>query len=314
MGSSPNDTDILTQLHNMKIILLTSQVLLVGVCASDQQGNNFVNTEKCSEQRESLDKVFRVLDGLSDVTQMLSEIRKLERKVNRMSKTLKNLGFDDNEEDEEDEDGEIVKRRVPSTPASTTSSTTSTTTKTTTVTTITESGPCNLGWSNIGDGCYLVVTDQALSWEEARQQCLLQGTDLAEMNTIEEQRHMTRFLNNWHYGIPFWLGGQKNARGKWRWEWTETRVPTRAVKWGWAQDYPRDLSANNTCLAIRGRGEIGALKTWEDANCYDNNHFICEYLWLQEYMEEDMNKISGKLQENLVLVDKLKRSRSLENS
>ena len=37
------------------------------------------------------------------------------------------------------------------------------------------------------------------------------------------------------YGIPFWLGGQKNARGKWRWEWTETRVPTRAVKWGWAQ-------------------------------------------------------------------------------
>ena len=46
-----------------------------------------------------------------------------------------------------------------------------------------------------------------------------------------------------------------------------------------SQDYPRDLSANNTCLAIRGRGEIGALKTWEDANCYDNNHFICEYLW-----------------------------------
>ena len=84
----------------------------------------------------------------------------MERKVNRMSKTLKNLGFDDNEEDEDDEDGEIVKRRVPSTPASTTSSTTSTTTKTTTMTTITESGPCNLGWSNIGDGCYLVVTDQ----------------------------------------------------------------------------------------------------------------------------------------------------------
>ena len=98
-NSSPNDTDILTQLHNMKIILLTSQVLLVGVCASgssklfdyskkylwmwikiilDQQGNNFVNTEKCSEQRESLDKVFRVLDGLSDVTQMLSVSSKYE--------------------------------------------------------------------------------------------------------------------------------------------------------------------------------------------------------------------------------------------
>ena len=74
-------------------------MLLVGVCASgssklfdyskkylwmwikiilDQQGNNFVNTEKCSEQRESLDKVFRVLDGLSDVTQMLSVSSKYE--------------------------------------------------------------------------------------------------------------------------------------------------------------------------------------------------------------------------------------------
>ena len=77
----------------------------------------------------------------------------MERKVNRMSKTLRNLGFYD--DIEEDENGEIVKRTVPSTPASTTSSTTTTTVKPTT-----ESGPCNLGWSNIGEGCYLVVTDQ----------------------------------------------------------------------------------------------------------------------------------------------------------
>lgn len=36
------------------------------------------------------------------------------------------------------------------------------------------------------------------------------------------------------YGIPFWVGGQRNKRGKWRWLWTETRIPIRAVKWGWA--------------------------------------------------------------------------------
>ena len=83
----------------------------------------------------------------------------MERKVNRMSKTLRNLGFYDGDI-EEDEDGEIVKRTVPSTPASTTSSTTSSTTTTKTVNPTTESGPCNLGWSNIGEGCYLVVTDQ----------------------------------------------------------------------------------------------------------------------------------------------------------
>ena len=38
---------------------------------------------------------------------------------------------------------------------------------------------------------------RALSWDEARQQCLLQGTDLAEMNNIDEQRAFTQFLNNW---------------------------------------------------------------------------------------------------------------------
>ena len=37
------------------------------------------------------------------------------------------------------------------------------------------------------------------------------------------------------YGIPVWLGGRLNKRGKWRWVWTETRVPVRATKWGWAQ-------------------------------------------------------------------------------
>ena len=37
---------------------------------------------------------------------------------------------------------------------------------------------------------------RALTWEEARQQCLLQGSDLAEMNDIDEQRVVTEFLNN----------------------------------------------------------------------------------------------------------------------
>ena len=49
--------------------------------------------------------------------------------------------------------------------------------------------------------------------------------------------------------------------------------------------YPRELAGNNTCLAVRGRGEAGGLRTWEDADCGDNNHFICEYLWLQELMD-----------------------------
>ena len=92
---------------------------------------------------------------------------------------------------------------------------------------------------------------RALSWAAARQHCVGQGTELAEMNTMQEQRAVTSFLNSWSewqtlqslvtssvfadYGIPFWLGGRRNGRGKWRWAWTESRVASRAVKWGWAQ-------------------------------------------------------------------------------
>jgi len=136
------------------------------------------------------------------------------------------------------------------------------------------------------------------------------------MNNIDEQRVVTEFLNSWHYGIPFWLGGQKNSRGKWRWEWTESRIQTRAIKWGWAEEYPRslDVSGNstNSCLAIRGRGEVGGMKTWEDQPCKEQLHFMCEYLWIQEYLADgDQEKMSRKLEQNLIDVENLRRARQL---
>merc|ERR1712054_454659 len=128
-----------------------------------------------------------------------------------MGKALKKLGLMG------DAEGKFVDPSTMVSPPSTTTMTTTPTTTTTTTTTTTDNGPCQDGWHHIGEGCYQVITDQALTWEEARQQCLLQGSDLAEMNDIEEQRVVTEFLNNGHYGVPFWLGGQRNARGKWRW-------------------------------------------------------------------------------------------------
>jgi len=213
-------------------------------------------------------------------------------------------------------------------PTTTTTTTTSTTTTPAPITTTTpDPGPCKDGWSNIGEGCYQVVTDRALSWEEARQQCLLQGADLAEMNSLDEQRGLIGFLNSWNYGVPFWLGGRRNSRGRWRWEWTESRIQSRAVKWGWVQEYPRADETYN-CLATRGRGEMGGLKTWENLDCEDSHNFICEYLWIQEYLSEEggkgnmsgqikenlglEEKMSRKLEENLVVVEKLRQAKALE--
>ena len=44
---------------------------------------------------------------------------------------------------------------------------------------------------------YLYILSSATSWEEGRQQCLLQGADLAEMNDIEEQEQFTNYINEW---------------------------------------------------------------------------------------------------------------------
>ena len=38
---------------------------------------------------------------------------------------------------------------------------------------------------------------RALSWAAARQHCVGQGTELAEMNSLQEQRAVTSFLNSW---------------------------------------------------------------------------------------------------------------------
>eukprot|EP00090_Calanus_glacialis_P021433 TRINITY_DN3305_c0_g1_i2.p1 TRINITY_DN3305_c0_g1~~TRINITY_DN3305_c0_g1_i2.p1 ORF type:complete len:312 (-),score=89.85 TRINITY_DN3305_c0_g1_i2:79-1014(-) len=267
--------------------------------------------DSCSAGSETLDKVLSVLGDMSEVTQLLVEVRRLDRKVLKMGKALKKLGL------MEDNDGEFVDPRTTQAPTSTTSlpTTHTTTTTTMTTTTTTDNGPCQDDWHHIGDGCYQVITDQALTWEESRQQCLLQGSDLAEMNDMEEQRVVTEFLNSWHYGIPFWLGGLRNARGKWRWEWTESRIQTGAVKWGWAEEYPRSIDGSNTtstCLAIRGRGEVGGMKTWEDQPCEEQHHFMCEYLWIQEYLADGaQDKMSRKLEQNLIDVENIRRARQL---
>jgi Lectin C-type domain len=52
----------------------------------------------------------------------------------------------------------------------------------------------------------IVPLTSALGWEEARQQCLLQSSDLAEMNTLEEQEIFVKYLNSWReYSFNYFI-------------------------------------------------------------------------------------------------------------
>ena len=78
--------------------------------------------------------------------------------MNKLSKALKKLGYDEPEDEEVYEEEEVTPTRIVF--PSSTMSTSTTTTTTTTTTAAAESGPCSEGWSHIGEGCYQVVTSQ----------------------------------------------------------------------------------------------------------------------------------------------------------
>lgn len=285
------------QFTSATFLLLFAALLLVGVQAGDVQLNTLNVT--CEDQREALDSALGALGGLGKINSLLSELRRLERKVSKLAKTLRKLGYSDLiEDDEGQEEGDTtdnseVTRTIETTtplPAPENNNiifptATEVNNNTTTEESLGSERLCPGGWTRIGEACYQFVTEEALAWANARVHCQQLGTDLAEMNTRGEQGEVTRYLNNYHYGIPFWLGGSLNKRGKWRWVWTESRVPARATKWGWAQGYPR-TDDDLRCLVTRGRGLVGGDKTWEDGACDDKRPFICEYTWLQEIMEE----------------------------
>ncbi|XP_023347325.1 uncharacterized protein LOC111716133 [Eurytemora carolleeae] len=87
----------------------------------------------------------------------------------------------------------------------------------------------------------------------------------------------------------------------------------RAFKWGWASEYPRALETDDTaaCLSIRGRGTDTGLKVWEDTDCGEKLNFVCEYLWIQEYIEEQKDE-SGE-REGRMMTRKEKEERMKRN-
>merc|ERR1712223_2249970 len=76
------------------------------------------DVDSCSSSTEVLDKVLNVLGDMSEVTELLVEVRRLNTKVTKMGKALKKLGL------MEDNEGEFVDPRTTAPPQSTTTMTT----------------------------------------------------------------------------------------------------------------------------------------------------------------------------------------------
>ncbi|XP_029315382.1 CD209 antigen-like protein E [Cottoperca gobio] len=122
---------------------------------------------------------------------------------------------------------------------------------------------CPAGWRMFSCACYL-FSNEARSWDRARQDCRQRGADLVVINSDEEQTFLFGLINQ-----DTWIGlNDRDEEGTWKWVDGTPLTQTPVRNWGPSQP---DSAGNEDCASIRH-----ATKDWNDRDC---EHFllsICE--------------------------------------
>ncbi|XP_074157028.1 CD209 antigen [Sminthopsis crassicaudata] len=120
--------------------------------------------------------------------------------------------------------------------------------------------PCPYKWEFYKDSCYLFSVNQN-SWEEAREMCKIDGSDLVIISSSEEQKYLKQksdFRHQW------WLGlSDKKKEGTWHWV-----DGTTLEQSFWNEGEPNN-SGDEDCCELTSKG-------WNDAPCSKMNNWICE--------------------------------------
>ncbi|XP_076079014.1 perlucin-like [Mytilus galloprovincialis] len=141
---------------------------------------------------------------------------------------------------------------------------------------------CQRGWVHFGNSCYFFSTRHK-SWLDAATFCRAYHSELASVETRAENDFMTDTINRIKNGLSkkrnsdpdFWIGGTDAViEGLWIWA-----ASGKAITYSNFHDNaPDNLVQNNpdgqNCLEIvQWTGKVGK---WNDDNCLDESHFICE--------------------------------------
>ena len=130
---------------------------------------------------------------------------------------------------------------------------------------------CDSGWFEVDDSCFRVFagTSVAKEWEEARESCLQQGSDLAVVDSEIERKiigdHLTNIANRYPGdNIKAFLGIRKFRT----WRWLDSSVSASI----WHSGYP-DVSKSGQCGLLEKRSLQWKLARW---SCGYRRSFICE--------------------------------------
>ncbi|CAH1243682.1 ADGRL2 [Branchiostoma lanceolatum] len=127
---------------------------------------------------------------------------------------------------------------------------------------------CPEGWIRQGGSCYKFHINDRKSWEEARQTCREESSELVSIETLEENRFLRALTVNGLYQDSFWTSGtDETSEGVFKWNATGRNVTAD----GWKEGEPNG-GRNENCIELRKQHNF----LWNDARCEHRNFFICE--------------------------------------
>lgn len=131
-------------------------------------------------------------------------------------------------------------------------------------------GQCPKGWKERPGSktCYLITTNQALGWREARQRCKQQQGDLVKIDSIQERDWLIQEIKQQQFS-QVWIGlNNLPRRDSKNYHWTDgSSLNTNIVPW--KSGNPDNYQQNEHC------GEFSNAEL-NDIDCTSKINFICE--------------------------------------
>ena len=129
---------------------------------------------------------------------------------------------------------------------------------------------CPCGWDRIYDTCYY-FSDTKLTWADARANCLERGGDLAVPANMWENNAIFQKLKSKLMGSA-WLGVVRI----WHLDFY-TICGVEVSYTNWDKGEPNNLNSSENCVEMLNPTQNKlALMTWNDQDCNDVLHYVCE--------------------------------------
>ncbi|XP_048239301.1 perlucin-like [Haliotis rufescens] len=132
-----------------------------------------------------------------------------------------------------------------------------------------EAGRCQLGFINLGQGCYLFSNNLA-TFAEANSYCLFFGSHLADITSKKEDDFIRSYLLMHGQGSQFYIGATDlRSKGIWTWEHPLRKVVSYT---NWYPGEPNNHKGKEHCVT----SYHGYSFKWNDIPCNSEVRFICE--------------------------------------